>query len=268
MPAPAISVLMAVWRPHPRHFQEAVASVLGQSFSDFEFVIVEDPSDQSAADLLQPFNDPRIRHIANMERTGLIAQRNRTLAEAKADWVALLDADDVMEPDRLEKQFDFVCNHPDTDVLGSQLTIVDGAGQGIGHRKYPTKHNEILAAFRRFNAIAQPSILARRSALVNAGGYSFEFPVEDYDLWSRMAKSGARFANHPEALTRYRIGGSSKSEKLRNAIRLTREVKRKYWCDSMTFPDRVRYWGEAALLGLPAGFVEWLFRRMNYGGKP
>jgi glycosyltransferase involved in cell wall biosynthesis len=267
MPTPAISVLMAVWRPHPRHFPEAVASVLGQSFADFEFVIVEDPSEQPASELLNAFTDPRIRHVINPERTGLIAQRNRTLAEAKADWVALIDADDMMEPDRLKKQFDFIRANPETDVLGSRLAIIDGAGQVIGQRSYPTTHDSIVAAFRKFNAIAQPSILARRSALLSAGGYSFEFPVEDYDLWSRMAKAGARFANHPEALTRYRVGGSSKGDRLRNTIRLTREVKRKYWCDSMTLRDRLRYWGEAALLGLPAGFVEWLFRRMTYRGN-
>jgi len=267
MPTPTISVLMAVYRPHPLHFPEAVASVLAQTFTDFEFVIVEDPSEHSAAELLKPFNDPRIRLISKTARTGLIAQRNLTLAEGKADWVALIDADDAMEPDRLAKQWEYLQSHPDTDVLGSQLAIIDGEGRRIGMRKYPQTHEEIVRSFHRFNAIAQPSVMARKSAMLGAGGYSFEFPAEDYDLWSRMALAGAKFANHPDVLTRYRLGGSSKSEKLRKTIRLTREVKRKYWRATMNGGDRLRYWGEAGLLGLPAGFVEWMFRRATYG-KP
>jgi len=264
MPTPTISVVMAVYRPHPRYFPEAVASVLAQTFRDFEFVIVEDPSETSAAELLTPFQDERIRLIANTERTGLIAQRNRTLSEARAEWVAFLDADDCMEPTRLAKQWEYLQSHPEVDVLGSQLSIIDGDGRSVGARSYPKSGANILRSFRRFNAIAQPAALARKAAMLASNGYSFEFPAEDYDLWSRMALAGAKFANHPESLTRYRIGGASKGERLRNTIRLTREVKRRYWRGSMNTGDRLRYWGEACLLGLPAGCVEWLFRRMTY----
>jgi glycosyltransferase involved in cell wall biosynthesis len=309
---------MPVFRPHPRHFPEAVASILAQTMTDFELLIVEDPDSLplsasgrgpgggvglyedptrfaaritlpeaerveesnlplsasgrrpgggvSAAELLSSFNDPRIRLVSNPERTGLISQRNRTLAKAKAEWVAMLDADDAMEPDRLAKQWEYVQQHPETDVLGSRLTIINAEGQAIGSRSYPQTHEEIGRAFRRFNAIPQPATLARKSAILDAGGYTFEFPVEDYDLWSRMAGRGAKFANHPEALTRYRIGGGSKNDKLRNTIRLTREVKRRYWKKQMTPRDRLRYWGEGALLCLPAGLVVRLFRMLTYRG--
>src|SRR5439155_27194000 len=94
---PAVSVLMPVLNPHPVYFPEAVASIVGQTFPDWELVIVEDPSATSAAELLGRFDDPRIRLIANPQVTGLIAQRNRTLAEASADLVALIDADDIAE---------------------------------------------------------------------------------------------------------------------------------------------------------------------------
>lgn len=270
MTTPAVSVLMPVLNPHPVHFPEAVASVLDQTFRDFELVIVEDPSSQpaaSAADLLTRFADPRIRHLRNDTRTGLIAQRNRTVAEARADLVALLDADDVMEPHRLAEQVTFLRNHADVSLVGCQLRVIDAAGTDIGFRRYPTDHADIQRAMPRYNAIPQPGATARKAAITAVGGYGFEFPAEDYDLWSRMLRAGHRFANHPDALIRYRTTGASKSDKLRHLIRLTREVKRRHWRDRMTLPDRGRYWAEAALLGLPAGWVNWLFRRTQYA-KP
>jgi len=277
--APLISVLMPVYRPHPVHFPAAVASILAQTFRDFELIIVEDPDPLSlstsrrgpggvvsATEVIATLHDPRVRLITNPARTGLISQRNRTLMEARADWVAMLDADDLMEPDRLAKQWEYVQRHPETDVMGSQLTIINAEGEVIGSRQYPQTHEEIVQAFRRFNAIPQPATLARKSAMLDAGGYRFEFPVEDYDLWSRMAERGAKFANHPDTLTRYRIGGATKSDKLRNTIQLTREVKRRYWRKQMGARDRLRYWGEGALMCLPAGMVVRLFRALTYRG--
>jgi glycosyltransferase involved in cell wall biosynthesis len=268
--APAVSVLMPVLNPHPVYFPEAVASVLNQTFADFELVIVEDPSlppEASAAKLLKPFADARIRHICNDTRTGLIAQRNRTLAEARADLVAMLDADDIMEPDRLAKQVAFLRDHPDVTLVGCQLRVIDGSGTEIGFRVYPTDHDAILRVMPSYNAVPQPGATVRKRAMLDAAGYGFEFPAEDYDLWSRLLRAGHRFANHPDALIRYRTTGASKSDKLRRLIRLTREVKRRHWADRMTLRDRGRYWAEWALLGLPAGWVNWLFRRTQYS-KP
>jgi glycosyltransferase involved in cell wall biosynthesis len=259
---------MPVLNPHPVHFPEAVASILNQTFSDFELVIVEDPSPASAADLLRLFDDPRIRHFCNDARTGLIAQRNRTLGEASAPLVALLDADDVMEPHRLAEQVKFLRDHPDVAVVGCQLRIIDHDGREIGMRTYPTDHDTILRAMPSYNAIPQPGVMGRKVALQAVGGYEFEFPAEDYDLWSRMLRAGYRFANHPDPLIRYRTTGASKSDKLRRLIRLTGVVKRRYWQDRMTLRDRGRYWAEWALLGLPAGWVNWLFRRTQYRRTP
>jgi glycosyltransferase involved in cell wall biosynthesis len=262
--APAVSVLMPVLRPHPVHFPEAVASVLTQTLPDLELVIVEDPSEVSAGDLLRRFDDPRIRHVRNPTRTGLIAQRNRTLAEARADLVALLDADDVMEPHRLAEQVAFLRAHPEEAVVGCQLRVIDATGTEVGTREYPTTHDAILRAMPRYNAIPQPGATARKAAILGVGGYGFEFPAEDYDLWSRMLRAGHRFANHPDPLIRYRTTGASKGDKLRHLIRLTREVKRRHWRDRMTLADRGRYWAEWALLGLPASWVYKLFTLTQY----
>src|SRR5947207_11341680 len=113
--APSVSVLMPVLNPHPVYFREAVQSILAQERADLELVIVEDPGERSAAELLPA--DPRIRHVRNPERTSLVDQRNRALAEARADFVAMLDADDIAEPARLATQLAFLRDHPEVGVV-------------------------------------------------------------------------------------------------------------------------------------------------------
>lgn len=263
---PAVSVLMPVLNPHPVYFPEAVASVVSQTFPDWELVIVEDPSPSSAAELLKPFTDPRIRLISNRERIGLVAQRNRTLAEARADLVAMLDADDVAEPDRLAKQVAFLAANPDVALVGCQLRIIDATGAEIGSRAYPTEHDDILRAMPRYNAVPQPGVTTRKDAILRLGGYGLEYPAEDYDLWSRMLLAGCRFAHLPEKLIRYRVHpeSGSKGTRVRELLRLTAEVKRRHWWNRMTWRDRLRYRGEWALRILPPNVVYRLFTAVTY----
>jgi len=257
--------MMPVLRPHPIYFRQAVESVLAQTLADLELVIVEDPSETSAAAFLP--TDSRIRHVANPERTSLVDQRNKALTEARGELVAMLDADDIAEPTRLEKQAAFLAEHPEVAIVGSQLTIIDPDGNVVGSRSYPTEHDSIVAAMTRYNAIAQPSVMARRSVLVEAGGYQYrDFPVnEDYELWSRLVAGGAVLANHPETLLRYRVHPSgTKSAMLKRMLRATIDVKHKFWRDRMDTRARARYWAEHALLGLPASWVYRLFMFTQY----
>src|SRR5688572_457670 len=135
---PLVSVVMTVLDPGPRYFHEAVASVLAQDYSHWELVIVEDPSSRSPGRLLQAFDDPRIVYFANPARTSHSRQRNQSLALARGELVATLDADDVCQLDRISQQVRFLADHPDVDVVGTQLAIIDGEGKLIGSRNYPT----------------------------------------------------------------------------------------------------------------------------------
>lgn len=263
--ATRVTVFIPVYDPHPAYFREAVASVLAQSYQDWTLLVVEDPSRASAADVLKQFADPRIRHVRNESRTGLLRQRNRGFEETSTEYVALLDADDVAEPHRLERQVAFLDSNPEVGVVGSHVTIIDPDGKRVGVRRYPLDHGCIVTAMRRYNAVAQPSVMLRRAPMVRQGGYQMEGPAEDYELWSRVAKAGVKLANVDEALTRYRIHpGASKQTQMRQTIRNSLEVKRRHWGAEMNLGDRVRTWGERALLPLPAWFVLFVFRRLSY----
>jgi glycosyltransferase involved in cell wall biosynthesis len=266
-PKPRVSVVMPVLNPHPVFFRQAVASVLGQTHQDLELVIVEDPSERSAAGLLDGLADGRVRHVRNPRRTSFADQLNRGLAEARADLVARLDADDVCEPDRLGKQLDYLGNHPDVAVLGSQLAVIDTRGRRVGFRPYPLGHDAILEALPRYCPLAHPAVLFHKSAVLEADGYRRcrHAGTEDYELWSRLARRGLRFANHPEPLLRYRIHPQGmKSARLRDLLAGTLAIKQEYWADRMGWPARARVWAERLLLRLPPRLVLSLFLRTQY----
>src|SRR5690349_17963634 len=126
MSAPKVSVVMPVYRPQAGYLAQAIDSVLAQTLADWELVIVEDPSDRPGRAVVEARRDPRIRYFLSTGRTSLPRQHNRAVAESRGHLVARFDADDVCEPDRLAEQARFLEEHPDVDVVASQLTIIDG----------------------------------------------------------------------------------------------------------------------------------------------
>lgn len=258
---PVVSVVMAVYQPHPAYFREAVRSVLEQTYDDIELIVVEDPSSTPAADVLRQFPDSRIRHVVNPVRTSLVPSRNQALGLARGQFVAMLDADDVCRPDRIQKQVAYFEAHEEACVVGTQLELIDSSGRCRGWRRYPLDHRSIVRAMARFNSIAQPSAMLRRRTAVALGECFYaDCETEDYDLWCRLARKGARFANLPEALVQYRIHPDArKAQTLRQTLRGTIDVKRKYWNSDMGPADRLRMYAEYLMLMLPPSFVYRLF---------
>jgi glycosyltransferase involved in cell wall biosynthesis len=264
---PRVSVVMPVLSPDARYFPQAVESVLAQTMADWELIVVEDPSPTSAGEMLARYGDPRIRHIRNAERTSFAAQCNRGLDEARCGLIARFDADDVCHRDRLQKQADYLNSHADVDLLGSHLEVIDTEGKLLGYRYYPLDHEAIFKAMPRFNPVPHPAVMYRKGKILKAGGYvPTRHPgTEDYDLWSRVAKQGARFATYPEPLISYRVHPqATKTMKLRGSILGTLEVKETYWRDQMDFAARMRMWGEKVLLWLPPRLVLRLFMATQF----
>lgn len=269
-PQPLVSVVMTVLEPDRRYFPEAVASVLAQDYANLELVIVEDPSTRSAAELLRAFDDPRIVHHANPERTSHTRQRNQSLALARGELVATLDADDICDPQRISTQVRYFEQHPEVAVVGTQLAIIDTEGRVTGSRAYPVTHEEIVAAMPRFNPIAQPSVMFRKAAIVESGGYSYDrFPAEDYELWSRLAVQGIKFANLPEPLLKYRLHpGGMKATRLKGTLRGTLDVKNRYWRSKQGWRGHLRMTLERVLLLVPPAVTYQLFTWTVLRGDP
>lgn len=263
--APDVSVLMPVYRPDPRFFPPAVASVLDQTFESFELLIVERPcSGPGVLDLLPETRDPRVRRLEDpeTESPGLTHQLNLGLAAARASLIARFDADDLCAPRRLERQWNRMREQPEITVLGTGLELIDDAGGVVGRRGYPPEHDDVLAAFPYFNPLAHPSVVFRRGPVLAVGGYQRQGPAQDYDLWSRLAGEGARFANLHQELLRYRVHPEAvKAIHLRQTLKATLEVKRTYWWRAMGPWARLRWHGEWMLQWFPGRWVHRAFLR-------
>ena len=210
MNIPAVSVIMAVYNGE-RYLAEAMESILAQTFAAFEFIIVDDASTDATPGILAEYarKDARIRVLRNEMNLERSVSRNRAMNEARTELIAMLDADDVSRPERLEKQYAFMVENPDITVCGTHIHCLDS--QKIYDS--PVDDKDIRVRLLFVSCIAQPSVMFRKHAILDAGGYSPDMPpAEDYDLWNRLsAVAGVRFATIPEPLLLYRGNNTAKN---------------------------------------------------------
>src|SRR5437899_2426865 len=204
MPAPRVSFLMAVYDGE-KYLEEAIRSVLNQTFHDFEFIVINDGSTDGTAEIIERYRraDDRIRAYEQRHH-GLVATLNRGLELAQGEYVARMDADDVSFPERLATQVAFMSAHPEVGICG---TWVETMGVPSGNvQRYPTDDATIRSWLLFESVLAHPSVVMRRELLAKAGLYYDVACIhaEDYDLWVRAARHTA-LANIPEVLLRYRM---------------------------------------------------------------
>jgi glycosyltransferase involved in cell wall biosynthesis len=205
---PKISVLMSVYNDAP-YLEKSIESILHQTFSDFEFVILADaPTDGSAA-IIDQFDDPRIVRMRNEKNLGLTASLNRMLSVAQCPYICIHAGDDIALPTRLEKLNEYLDAHSDVGLVSTFKTIIDQAGAVLGHSEPPTKIGEIQQTMLRYNAV-QGVYLFRRECLEDAGGGYCEdlLTAQDYDLALRISDRW-NLANLPEHLYLVRRHASS-----------------------------------------------------------
>lgn len=203
--APRVSVVMPVHNGGV-YLGHAVESILAQSFPDLEFVIIDDGSTDSTAEVLRRYEaaDRRVR-VYHQEKAGLVASLNRGCREAQASYIARMDADDIAFPDRLARQVEFLDTHPLVAVVGSAVIRIDAAGREIKRNVCPTSHAEIVEALREYTCFTHPSVMLRADALAAVGGYRKAYKAaEDYDLWVRLSER-YELANLPDPLLYYRV---------------------------------------------------------------
>lgn len=202
---PRISVIMSVFNAE-WHLADAIRSILDQTFTDFEFLIVDDGSRDGSAKIMDAFAaaDSRIR-VIRQENRGLIASLNRMLDEARAPLVARMDADDISLPTRFERQVAFLNEHADHAVVGTNTHELDEQGTIFECTDlHPLDHPSIARAMEHRSPICHPSVMMRRDAILAVGGYRLPYVhCEDYDLWLRLLER-TRLANLPDRLLLYR----------------------------------------------------------------
>lgn len=210
-PTSAVSVLMPVYNGE-QFLAEAIESILGQTFADFEFLIVDDGSTDNSPTILADYasRDPRIR-VVTQANAGIVAALNRGLAECRSPLVARMDADDVSLPMRLERQMAFLAARPSVAVVGTAIQLISETGAAGPEVHHPAAQQVIARRLRHGNCLAHPSVMMRRDVVMGVGGYrEFLRHAEDYDLWTRAAERH-ELANLPDCLLRYRVHGGQVS---------------------------------------------------------
>ncbi len=199
---PKVSVLTPVYNTNPQYLRECIESILAQTFTDFEFIILNDsPDNNDVEEIIKSYTDNRIRYYKNENNIGISASRNKLLDLAKGDYIAVFDHDDISLPKRLEMQVLFLEMHKDVGVCGSRFKFL--SNNRIS--KLPIRNEDIKLSLLEFCAVSHSSSMIRRSVLVdNNIHYEEKFsPAEDYALWGKLIPY-TNFYNLEEVLLFYR----------------------------------------------------------------
>lgn len=210
MKIPQISIIMPVYNAQ-EYLQQSIDSILQQTFTDFELIIIDDGSTDKSAEIILDYKDPRIHLILNGHN--FIQSLNIGITAAIGKYIARMDADDIMLPKRLQLQYEFMENNPNVDISGSWM-------QSFGQREYlmknATDYKGILCQAILHSPLYHPTIIMKRNmihsfpVLDNISQFYNEKYIyaEDYHCWIELIKMGFVFANLPEVLVKYRCSNS------------------------------------------------------------
>lgn len=242
--APKISVIMSIYNQwNSEYLDQAVMSILNQTFRDFEFIIYDDGSDHAVCSQLEKYEqlDSRITLIRSSENCGLAYSLNTCINVARGKYLARMDDDDISDSERLAVQYEYMENHPEIAYVGCNARLIDSGGVW-GHRvmpEFPMKYS-----FLRYSPFIHPSVMIRRSIFDTQEAYRFSkdtWRCEDYELFMRLMRLGYRGANIQQELFCYREDANS-----------YRKRKLKYRVDEMKL--RYRNFKELGLL-YPIGWL-------------
>lgn len=220
---PHITVIMPVF--NGRHFiEEAVRSVINQTFKSFELLIIDDGSVDSSWEIIQKLQAEYPRFIRSFKLSsngGAFKATNYALRFARGEFIALMDCDDISHPERFQRQIKFFKENPDVAILGTQAVVINQNGEVIGYKKVPKSHDEIYKEFGVLHPMIHPSCMIRKRLLSGRSfKYLIKYGVNDdyYTFFTLLNKE--KFANLNERLLFYRIHMNNSSLK---------DIKRKFF---------------------------------------
>lgn len=191
-----------------KYIAEAIDSILAQTYTDFEFIIINDGSVDDTEKIIQSYDDPRIVYLKNDVNSGICVTLNKGLDAARGRYIARMDADDISLPHRFEKQVMFMDNHPEIGVVGSYLQLMDETRKFMYVFENAPDPKECYVNMIFATCVGHPSVMIRRSCLeISKLRYEEHFRgMEDFYLWWQLAKT-TQFSNIPEPLLNYRCHG-------------------------------------------------------------
>ena len=217
MTSPIVTVLMPVYNAGA-FLRPTLETILGQTYREFEFLIINDCSTDDSLETIRSFGDPRIRVHTNPVNMGQTKSLNVGLRLARGKYIVVNDADDYSLPKRIETQLDFIMKNPEYPVVGTSCYIMDREGKILRTFLRPTDPREIQLQFLSDTPMTHGSVIMQKDAILAMGGYNEDFRIiQDYELWSTLMRKGTRVMNIPDILVVIRTFADSISFKERDA---------------------------------------------------
>ncbi len=219
-----VSVLMPVYKTQEEHLRASIQSILNQTFTDFELLIVDDCPSDTREDIVKSYSDRRIKYFKNDQNMGISRARNKLIDLSSGEYLAVFDHDDISLPTRLEKEVEYLDSHPNVGVVSSwwksfpRSNIIS---------KNPEKDHDIKVMLSEYCIVSHTASMIRKSVLIdNNIRYEEEYsPSEDYMLWCRLIDY-TEFYNIPEVLSLYRIHpGSTTNHQLKKMELMTWKIR-------------------------------------------
>ena len=191
-----------------KFLEQALKSLLSQSFNDFELILVDDASTDRTAKIIKSYAqlDSRILPIYNQRNLGLTKNLNRAIDLSQGIYIARMDADDIALASRFEIQVNYLDTHRHVDILGSAAIDIDERGNELQLRKSPELHEQIIGLLPKANPMTHSTVMFRKDRLAQIAYYNESYrTTQDYEMWFRAAGIGLRFHNLQNVLLNYRM---------------------------------------------------------------
>ena len=240
---PRVSVLTPIYNTNPEHLRAAIESVLNQTFTDFEFIILNDsPDNQELDKIVKSYKDKRIKYIKNEYNMGISGARNKLVEMANGEYIAIFDHDDVSMPTRLEQEVDFLDKNPDVGVVSGFMELF---GERAGIRTYPEYDADIKMHMTDNCSVSHSACMIRKSVMVenNIWYEGYYSPSEDYRLFARLMEHTLVY-NIQGVLIKYRFFAGNTTHV--QAARMARAhdeiqtyVRNKFWAYYVAYQRNV-----------------------------
>ena len=229
-----ISLIMSIYaKENPIFLSQCLNSIVTQTVLPDEWIIIKDgPLTGELDAILDTIDFPNeLKFIALPENVTQGPARAEGVKAAKYEWIAVMDSDDICEPDRFEKQQKMIDDRPELGLIGGQIAeFISTPDDIVTTRIVPTEHADIKNYAKKRNPFNQMTVMFKRDLVLGVGNYDY-FPwFEDYDLWARMIAAGAICANHPDVLVKARVGSGMYGRRrggsyIRSELRMQRQLK-------------------------------------------
>ncbi|MCJ7689721.1 MAG: glycosyltransferase [Clostridiaceae bacterium] len=236
---PLVSVIMSVYNEEEIWLRESIESILNQSYTNLEFIIILDnPDNNTLHEIIKNYckNDDRIIYFKNEKNIGLVKSLNNALSHAQGEFIARMDADDISLADRIEKQLSYLNCHPNVDFVGARCINIDEEGVELYRDAMIPEHMKLIeSCLVNVDFINHPTWFFRKECSDKNKGYREITCAEDYDFILRLITNGFVLANTNEFLVKYRIrkSGISKSNSLQQLLYSKHVIK--------MYNDRLKY---------------------------